>query len=90
MDVATKLLSLERIDSMTHGINGQTVIDGETGLLVPPEAPAALAEAILTLIGDPASAEAMAANARRRADDTFRWTAYVDAYHARIRALGKE
>jgi glycogen synthase len=68
----------------------EVVVDGETGLLVPAEAPAALAEAILKIIADPARAQVMAANARRRADDTFRWTDYVDAYHDRIMALGSE
>lgn len=67
----------------------EVVVDGETGLLVPPEEPAALAAAILELIGDPARAEILAANARRRADEAFRWSDYVDAYHERITALGR-
>jgi glycosyltransferase involved in cell wall biosynthesis len=44
----------------------ETVVDGETGLLVPPGDPAALAVGIRRLIEDRPAAEAMAAEARRR------------------------
>ncbi|MBI3784966.1 MAG: glycosyltransferase family 4 protein [Deltaproteobacteria bacterium] len=67
----------------------EVVVDGATGLLVPPESPPALAAAILKLIADPAGAQVMAANACRRADETFQWSEYVDAYHERIMALGR-
>lgn len=65
----------------------ELVIDGETGLLVPPESPPAVAEAILRLIGDPQGARRMGANARRRAQEMFRWSDYVDAYDERLRAV---
>jgi len=67
----------------------EVVVDGETGLLVATESPVALASAILQLIGDPAGAAVMAANARRRADEVFHWRHYVDAYDQRIRTLGR-
>jgi glycosyltransferase involved in cell wall biosynthesis len=67
----------------------EVVTDGETGLLVRPEAPEALAAAILRLVDAPERAEAMGARARRRAEDEFRWSDYVEAYDARIRALGR-
>ena len=49
----------------------ETVVDGETGLLVPTGDPAALAVAIRRLLEDRASAQAMAAEARRRVRERF-------------------
>jgi glycogen(starch) synthase len=51
-----------------------------TGLLVDPESPAALAEAIATLLEDPARACAMGAAARRRARERFGLTRMIDDY----------
>lgn len=45
----------------------ETVRDGETGLLVPPDDPQALADAIVRLLEDRAEAERMAARAREQA-----------------------
>src|SRR5581483_10754460 len=49
----------------------EIVTDGETGLLVAPGDPGALARAIARLIDDPAAASAMAARGRARARDAF-------------------
>ena len=49
----------------------ETVVDGETGLLVPVGDPAALAEAVGRLLGDPALAVRLAAEARRRVRDRY-------------------
>ncbi len=49
----------------------EIVMDGETGLLVAPDDPGALARAIARLIDDPAAASAMAARGRARARDAF-------------------
>lgn len=48
-----------------------TVVDGETGILVPPRDPSALASAILRLLADDGLRERMGAAARRLAEDRF-------------------
>lgn len=50
-----------------------TVVDGETGLLVPPRNPAALAKALACLRDDPVRAAAMGRAGRQRAEREFRW-----------------
>ncbi len=51
----------------------EVVEDGETGLLVPPGDPEALAQAINVLIRDPARAAAMGERGRHRAAAEFSW-----------------
>jgi alpha-maltose-1-phosphate synthase len=62
----------------------EVVEDGETGLLVPPDDPARLAEAINALLDDPARAGAMGRAGRARAVAHFGWPAIaartVDLY----------
>jgi alpha-maltose-1-phosphate synthase len=53
----------------------EVVVDGETGLLVPPEEPDALAAALNELARDPERAEAMGRTGRERAISEFDWTA---------------
>lgn len=60
----------------------EAIADGETGLLVPPDDAAALAEAILTLLADPERTTAMGTSARDRARQLFDWRACSDAFHA--------
>lgn len=46
-------------------------LDGETGLLVPPKDPQALADALRTLFGNPALRERMGTAGRRRVEEIF-------------------
>lgn len=58
----------------------ESVTDGESGLVVRPEDPAALAAAIRRLIDDPDLREAMGTEARRRGVERFTVAATVDSY----------
>jgi glycosyltransferase involved in cell wall biosynthesis len=49
----------------------ELIRDGEDGLLVPPENPAALAEAIKAVLNDRAGAQALAAKGRQRFEHEF-------------------
>jgi glycosyltransferase involved in cell wall biosynthesis len=49
----------------------ETVVPGESGLVVPPDDPPALAETMLRVVGDEALAARLGANARRRAEREF-------------------
>jgi glycosyltransferase involved in cell wall biosynthesis len=51
----------------------EIVVHGETGLLVPPRAPAALAAAMARLLDEPGLARAMGAAGRARAIQRFGW-----------------
>ncbi len=67
----------------------ELVTDGETGLLVPPRNPEALAQAILRVLENPARAKAMARAGRKRVEDHFSLDAKLDrteALYARLLA----
>jgi glycosyltransferase involved in cell wall biosynthesis len=66
----TAAAGLPTVASSVGGIP-ETVEDGVAGLLVPPRDPAALAEAILTVLRDPIKLEAMGEAARKRAAREF-------------------
>jgi glycosyltransferase involved in cell wall biosynthesis len=55
----------------------EAVVDGETGLLVPPADPAALGAAIGRLRADPGLRKRMGENGRRRAQQHFSLDAYL-------------
>lgn len=65
------------------GVQGLTeiVTDGETGLVVPPEDPAALADAVARLVNDPALSTRLAGTARDAANRRFS----LARYQAQIR-----
>jgi len=65
----------------------ETVVNGETGLLVADESPGAVAAALTAILGDPARARAMGELGRRRAAAEFspeRSAAIVDAVYRTI------
>jgi glycosyltransferase involved in cell wall biosynthesis len=55
----------------------EIVVDGEHGLLVPPEDAPALAEAVAATLADPGAARTRVDAARARAFDRFGWARYV-------------
>jgi glycosyltransferase involved in cell wall biosynthesis len=57
----------------TAGAFPETIVDGETGVLVPPADARALAGAIASLLTDPARRAAMGAAGVRRIEDHFSW-----------------
>jgi glycosyltransferase involved in cell wall biosynthesis len=65
----------------------ELVRDGETGRLVPPHSPAALADAIVATLGDPTAAQAMARAGRKRVEAHFSLRAKLDATEALYRRL---
>ena len=65
----------------------ELVVDGETGLLVPPREPAALGAAILRVLGDPTAAQTMARAGRKRVEAHFSLRAKLDATEALYRRL---
>jgi glycosyltransferase involved in cell wall biosynthesis len=56
----------------------EAVADGQTGLLCPPDDPAALADRLVTLLSDAALRERMSEASRRRFDDRFRIETMLD------------
>lgn len=65
----------------------EAVVDGETGLLVPPADPAALAAAITRLAADPARARELGAAGRARVQARFSMTAMAEGTLAVYREL---
>jgi D-inositol-3-phosphate glycosyltransferase len=57
----------------------ETIVDGETGILVAPRDPAALACAIRGLLDDPARRAAMGAAGRRRVASAYDWRQVVSS-----------
>ncbi len=69
------------------GVIPELLLEGETGLLVPPGDAAALAGALGTLLADPGRARAMGARARARAEDEYgleRWVERTRAVYRHV------
>jgi phosphatidyl-myo-inositol dimannoside synthase len=65
----------------------EIIVDGETGALVPPDAPAALAAALGELLADPERARALGAAGRRRYQREFTYEAFERRLTAHLDAL---
>jgi glycosyltransferase involved in cell wall biosynthesis len=63
------------------GGNAEAVIHGETGLVVPPGKPEALAQAIAALVGNPERRRAMGQAGRLRVEQSFSIESCVDDYN---------
>jgi glycosyltransferase involved in cell wall biosynthesis len=59
------------------GGNAELIVDGETGFLVPPKDPPALAEAVAHLLREPDLARRFGEAARRRVESEFTLSAMV-------------
>ncbi|MEO5377601.1 MAG: glycosyltransferase family 4 protein [Magnetococcus sp. DMHC-6] len=87
--VEAMAMGLPVIASRTGGL-AEVVIDGETGLLVPPNDPQALAEAILTLLHDPQRAQAMGHQGQIRARAFFSGRLYIEKIAAFYQDMARQ
>lgn len=85
----TEGLGVVLIEAMTHSkpvvasrLGGivDAVEDGETGMLVPPEDPELLADALLRVVEDPALARRLGEAGRERAKRVFSWGSIAERY----------
>ena len=65
----------------------EIIVEEETGLLVPPSKPEAMAAAVNRLVRDPSLATRMGAAGRRRVEDHFTWHAVAQQTAALYRTL---
>jgi glycosyltransferase involved in cell wall biosynthesis len=84
---ANELFGLALVEAMARGCPvvasdaaslPEIVEPGASGLLVPPNRPEAIREALLRLRGEPGLWERLAAGARRRVEEKFTWERVVD------------
>lgn len=80
MTVLEAMASGRPVVAAAHGGVLETVLDGETGVLVPPMDAVALARAINMLLSDPALRERMGAAGRLRVQAEFSPTAFREGY----------
>jgi len=63
---------------VTPGALAEVVLDGETGIVVPPEDPVALAGALSRLLDDPGYARRLGTNGRARVEEHLTWDAVAE------------
>ena len=73
--------------STRRGGPSETVADGETGFLVDPRDPAALARPVITLLRDPGLRSRMGAAGRARVEARFSARSMAETFAARIESL---
>lgn len=71
----------------TSGGIPESVVEGETGFLVPPRDPVAIANALAVLAKDPVRAREMGMNGRKRAVGHFGWSHLTDELLAMIECV---
>src|SRR5262249_35846914 len=93
----TEGISLTLLEAMARGLpvvatrvggNGEVVVDGETGRLVPPRQPALLARTLVDLLRDPATLARFGAAGRSRVERHFDIRRMVAAYEDLYRVAG--
>jgi glycosyltransferase involved in cell wall biosynthesis len=73
-----------------HGTAARIVQDAQAGIVVAPEDPGALADAIVSLTADHESARQMGINGRRYVERSFSWERLVSSWHKQLtRRMGK-
>jgi len=89
LSTLTEGLSITLLEAMAIGLpvvatrvggNGEVVEDGRTGLLVPPQQPEKMAEAMLELIHSPVRATAMGKAGRERVEEHFNLASVARQY----------
>jgi phosphatidylinositol alpha-1,6-mannosyltransferase len=78
------LCGLPAIGSNSGGVP-DAIADDETGLLVNPEDPAQIADAIIRLISDEAFAQRLGQNAQRRVLDDFTWERVAERFQGALK-----
>ena len=87
----TEGVSLTILEAMARGLpvvatrvggNPEVVVDGETGLLVPAQSPAALAEAMRRVLAEPIFGRALGLAGRKRVEACFNVRSMVQQYEA--------
>jgi len=76
--VAVEAMAHELPCVVTPGALAEVVLDGETGIVVPPEDPVALAGALARLLEDPPYARRLGVNGRARVEGQLTWDAVVE------------
>ncbi|WP_248515207.1 glycosyltransferase family 4 protein [Salinarchaeum laminariae] len=67
----------------------EVVRDGETGLLIAPDAPIEIAAALRSILGNPDAARAMARRGQSLVEERFSVEAYVDRYEAFLQEVAE-
>ncbi len=80
--VIEAMLASRPVVATDVGSVSEAIVDGETGLLVPPDDAAALAQAVRSLLDDPTRAAALGEAARARAVASFSAQAMARRYEA--------